>query len=377
MILTIHFANGRDALSFYSPDSPWNLEIGTNPAVDPASRVYLESIHGPFGSNPLHFTIPLYRITGEEPRIGIQIKKYFSSVQNNGLQLTITKNTSVSLPWPPDAMAAAGTDGNLVIWNSRTGDEWGFWKAGQQNGSWQATNGYHYNTHWSAIPPDGFRSRGAGLPYLAGLVLREEIDRGHIDHAIAFGINYPADWYVFPATKTDSTRKDPRLLPMGSRLQLNPDLGEKDFDRWKLSRAGKIIARALQKYGMILVSGSGHPKIYVESENTARWSGMLTKNTVKNIPFTAFRLLSLETPSRPAAVEKISVQHENGGNMISWTVSPAANRYSIYRKADDKYFLLASDVTECAYFDPMGQTATEYRIIAINHNGVSESLSIH
>jgi hypothetical protein len=129
-----------------------------------------------------------------------------------------------------------------------------------------------------------------------------EITQGHIDHAIAFGYPFPArDRCVFPASKTDGDSDLPDAIPEGARLQLNPQLTEADFDRLGLDRTGKIIARALQKYGMILVDYSGRPKIYVENladNPLARqaWSDpqlRLTDSTIEQIPYSSFRVLAL------------------------------------------------------------------------------------
>ncbi len=68
-----------------------------------------------------------------------------------------------------------------------------------------------------------------------------------------------------------------------------------------LDHAGKIIARALQEYGMILVDHSGSFKIYVEdliNNPFARedWTDPdlnLTKESIYGIPYTSFRVLEL------------------------------------------------------------------------------------
>ncbi len=75
--------------------------------------------------------------------------------------------------------------------------------AGEQVWGVGASNGYHYNTAWSGVPPRGFSSRGAGVPYLAGLVRKCEIEQGHIDHALAFVYPRTTARFVFPATKSD------------------------------------------------------------------------------------------------------------------------------------------------------------------------------
>lgn len=283
----------------YGVDSPWNLKIGPEPVYDPNSEVIVGSLHGVFGSDPTRYTMPVYAVDPQTTMVTVRLSGLFSNVTGNGETLAVTKRPDLLVPVPSHARKAKGRDGQMILWNPETGDEWGFWRMKKAGGIWTAVNGYHYNTRWSGVPPSGFISRGAGVPYLAGLIRPWEIAQGRIDHAIAFGVDYPNQLFVYPATKSDGKGLT-HFLPAGARLQLDPSLTEDDFTEWGLDRAGKIIARALQTYGMILVDGSGHPKIYAEYEATANWNGVIHKNTVRTIPYTSFRVLSLATPIRRA-----------------------------------------------------------------------------
>lgn len=276
----------------YSSESPWNQPIPENPSIDPDSSRYIAAIEGHFGSRTDKYTFPVYRVDGDTPRIGVRISGFWSHVSDGGEKLDVSRKTHVSLPIPAGAIPAKGKDAHLVLWDSATGDEWGLWHVRRTRKGWEAENGYHYNTNWNAVPPKGFISRGAGIPYLAGLIFPHELRAGAIEHALALGINYPSPLHVYPATKSDGRSYEAWSLPMGSRLQLDPKYTEKDFKRWGLDRSGKIIARALQRYGMILVDGSGHPKVYGEYDGTADWDGRLRRDTVRRIPYKAFRVLA-------------------------------------------------------------------------------------
>ena len=277
----------------YSRDSPWNQPIPENPPIDPDSSRYVEAIEGHFGSRTDKYTFPVYRVDSDTPGIGVRISGFWSDVSDGGNKIEVRRKTHVSLPIPAGAIPAKGKDSHLVLWDSATGDEWGLWHVRRTRKGWEAENGYHYNTRWNAVPPKGFISRGAGIPYLAGLIFPHELRAGAIEHAIALGINYPSPLHVYPATKSDGRSYEPWSLPMGSRLQLDPKYTEQDFVRWGLDRSGMIIARALQRYGMILVDGSGHPKIYGEYDGTAGWGDLLGPDTVRRIPYKAFRVLAL------------------------------------------------------------------------------------
>ncbi|MBI3977128.1 MAG: hypothetical protein HY331_02975 [Chloroflexi bacterium] len=278
----------------YAANSPWNTPIGPNPAYDPQSARYLSALAGSFGSDPTQYTYPVYEIASNTPLRTIKLSGTFSNVTDNGTGLTNLKAPALQIPIPAGARPARGGDAQFIIWNRETGDEWGFWKViVNADGTYAATNGYHYNTNWSGVPPKGFISRGAGVPYLTGLIRPWEIAQGRIDHAIAFAYDYPTPEYVYPATKSDGSGSYPDM-PEGTRLQLDPSLTNADFDRWGLSPTGKIIARALQEYGMIIIDKSGHPKIYAEYEATADWNGTLSASTISKIPYAAFHVIKIQ-----------------------------------------------------------------------------------
>ncbi len=280
----------------YSTDSPWNTPIGPDPVYDAQSKTVTAAMTGVFGINPNRYTLPVYLVTTATQTVRLRLSGVYSHVGKDGTALTLEKKIILKVPIPSDAKPAHGKDGHIVFWNPQTGDEWGFWRVNPEwkDGIWSARNGYHYNTRWSGVPPVGFNSRGAGVPYLLGLIRPWEIEQGHIDHAIAFAMNYPSPLSIYPATKSDGKHLLPHHPPMGARFQLDPTLTDADFRRWGLDRTGRIIARALQEYGMILIDRSGHPKLRAEYEGTAHWGQTLNKNTVRAIPYSALRMLALD-----------------------------------------------------------------------------------
>jgi hypothetical protein len=152
-----------------------------------------------------------------------------------------------------------------------------------------AANGYHYNTQWSGVPPTGFGSRGAGVPYLAGLVRPCEIGQRHIDHALAFAYQNTTSGFVYPATKSDGTASNG--MPEGSRLQLNPAIPGSMIKSWGCLGACFTIAKALQRYGMYLIDTAGHPKVFLEYDGTAHWGNGVSAATTNPIPLAAFRVI--------------------------------------------------------------------------------------
>lgn len=364
----------------YGQDSPWNLRIGPDPDYDRYSRRLLENLRGPFGCDPTQYTYPVYdEISPDTPVREIMISGVYSDVTEGGAALELRKDLTVRVPLPDGAEPSRGSDGQLIVTDPATGDEWGFWRFRRRgDGSLVARNGYHYNVNWSGVPPLGFVSRGAGVPYLAGLIRPGEIKAGRIGHALAFGCQDPGGLFVYPATKSDG-EKDFPALPEGSRLQLDPQLDDSDFEEWGLSPAGKTIARALQEYGMILVDGSGHPKIYVEDHHTADWEGLLRAETVAPIPYSAFRVLSLAAPSKPPKPPEVTAWRERNGVALRWKPSPSATRYRIRRRRKGKGWVSVDRwVVKTQYTDTAARPAAgyEYSLQAVSHNGVSEAVHV-
>jgi hypothetical protein len=288
----------------YSETSPWNTPIEPSPRVDPNSEQMIatlksEKSDGAIFSDPDQYSYPVYFADRSTPRWRVPCLKYKCTIVSmDGVSRT---EMLTDVPIPADAKPSSGTDGQLIIIDRTTGTEYNLWQVQRTEAGWEASNGSMYNVFWDAMPQN-YGSRGAGVPYYAGLVRPWEIEQGHIDHAIAFG--YPTvarDRCVFPASKTDGKSKERYAIPEGARLQLDPSLTEADFDRMGLDRTGKIIARALQQYGMILIDVSGRPKLYIENleDNPfakVKWSDPalnLTSTTIASIPHTAFHVLEL------------------------------------------------------------------------------------
>jgi hypothetical protein len=341
----------------YATAGPWNTPIDAAPTFDPDSAQYVNYLltntdQNILTSDPTQYSFPLFVADAATPLRTVRFNvnnpsgygsgtysNVYGSGSDTATNMAVTQGKwSVTLPVPAGASSANGSDGQAVVWNPATGDEWGFWQLmpdPASPGNFVATNGYHYNILWNGVPPKGFGSRGPGMPYSAGLIRPCEILQGHIDHAIAFAFRSPSSSWVYPATKSDGGNFGDafpevagvtKRLPEGARLQLDPILTDGDLgilkDRhgnpcstidaggvWKQTTC-LIIAHALQRYGMIVADHSGRAKIYAEYSDcttspcsgwTAHWgqnvNGVaipaLDQYTANAIPLARFRVLKL------------------------------------------------------------------------------------
>jgi serine/threonine-protein kinase len=93
----------------------------------------------------------------------------------------------------------------------------------------------------------------AGFPIAPLLFNADELARGSIDHAIRFILPNPrirAGVFVHPATHAGGPRGPDSAPPYGVHLRLKAS-----YDLSHLKPAARVVARAMQKYGMFLSDG--------------------------------------------------------------------------------------------------------------------------
>ncbi len=283
----------------YLSTSVWNTPLPVPARYDDFSDPMMETLTTGITSDPDQYTFPVYFADANTPRWDIPCRQTKCTIATGRPAFTTTR--LIDVPIPTEARPSAGDDAQMIIIDLDTGAEYDLYHIQRTDVGWVVDNGSLY-TVWGDGIPAPYTSRGAGVPYYAGLIRPWEIDQGRIEHALAFGYPHVAyDRCVFPASKTDGKSSLPYAIPEGARLQLDPSLTEADFDHLGLNRTGKIIARALQEYGMILIDVSGRPKVYAENltDNpyaTRQWTDpnlALTSVTIQNLPPDYFHVLAL------------------------------------------------------------------------------------
>ncbi len=231
------------------------------------------------------------------------------------------------VPIPPEAKPAGNDvrlntgewrDGHMVIISYDRRYAWDFFGALKYpNGTWQTdtVRRWDLNTDGVDQPYVGNGSaRQAPVPLSHGLITYEEIQKGYIDHAIAFATHSAKAGSpgVYPAvTPNNGESTDPWAPWLGFRFQLDPSI---DVNSLNLSPAGKVIARALQEYGMIFVenAGPGNNAIYAEdltgkSQSWGSWGSVF--GSLAEIPLNRLRVVMPIYPStgKPSAPNNLQV----------------------------------------------------------------------
>ena len=168
-------------------------------------------------------------------------------------------------------------DCHLLVLHQPTHTLYEMWRADITNGAFRGgcLAIWHLDTIYS---PSGRGEQctsadAAGLP-MAPLLFTAELQAGTIDHAIRFILPNPriqAGAYVHPASHAGAPTGQ-GMPPYGARLRLRAD-----YPLSSLPDEGtRIIARALQRYGMILADGGNIALTAADDRFTAaKWSNVL------------------------------------------------------------------------------------------------------
>jgi hypothetical protein len=282
----------------FSNDSPWNTPIPDNPAIDPNSDALIADFEtsSEWGEhldvNIGGYSIPLYWADENTPLTEVRCDiggMGFSG--DNGMDAT------AMVPIPDSAAPDPESDHHLLIVDRSTNLEWGMWNTVNDNGTWTCGLGANIDLLGTGVRPNAtqnptwYTSHGAracGFPLVAGLIRMEEIEAGKIEHALI--VAYPhirSGWFTPPASTAQASNgqgaEPDRGIPCGGRIQLDPRI---DLDTLGLTRSGRIICLALQKYGAYVGDYSGAMSLYAENSPEAQdyWaSGVLDTYELQDI----------------------------------------------------------------------------------------------
>lgn len=299
----------------FSDDSPWNTEIPEGAVKHLDSDRIMAGIKRKASNIRLvnKYNIPLWVVDSDKmPEYRVKSKKIFDTWD------TDRDNWSdVTIPIKPDMWGESTKDGHIIIIDPAKNTAWEMsrfkWKKDdkQQMIPTSTTfNIWDLNGKGYALP-DGKRwqlrgGRGSGFPVIAGLLRPEQLLHGEIRHALVF--TYPdnrrsdtgKDLFISPpAARSDGKRIGDHYPVEGMLFQLDPSLTDNDFDRWGLNREGKIVARALQRYGMYLGDNGGAMALVVQMLDPSKkihrekWEALFPgfyKN-IRRIPTDKFRIV--------------------------------------------------------------------------------------
>lgn len=228
----------------FAENSPFRTLIPPDAPVDPNSAAMINAVAWDHSANAstIEFGIPIYTAGPQTPRYTVPCTiPEWGHCPFDGLQV----------PIPDGARPQEGSDGAMVVIDPVSRTIFEFWLAKPGNRSW--TTGF---AAVNSLDGSGWggASTGSGASRLAGVVRVAEIAQGSIPHALAMqSYNVCAKVFRPPALKTDGQSTKPDCLPEGTRIQLDPSL---DLGSLGLTRAERLVAEALQRYGAYIMDVS-------------------------------------------------------------------------------------------------------------------------
>jgi len=300
---------------FFSAQSPWNRPIPRDARVHPLSGQYIQrnlvAIDTKLQLNMDAWTMPVYFVDASTPVVDVECiyaKSHGdrpSFVDKSGKSWIVHTPQGVILkdvPIPPGALPdiaislrpEINADAHLCIVDVQRRLEWDFCWMAKRDGRWIAGQGIVFDLDGDGVPPHYVGSgRASGFPLTAGLIFKDEIEAGVIEHPLVFAFPNPGQGHVYPpATCSDGPQPTEQYgLPEGALVQLDPTV---DVDSLDLDRAGKTIARALQKYGMYCGDGAGGMPVYAEGFPFVEpdpWKGLMHPDSPVGVPVERLRVI--------------------------------------------------------------------------------------
>jgi hypothetical protein len=305
----------------FNAQSFWNQPIASNAETDPQSDHYIGLLKkeptGPrFGINLYKFTIPVFEVDSNTPTY---VVKHHTLTENDKKSWGVNHEhyghgaefDAEPVPIPDEALPDSAQDAHLVLIDRGRRIIWDMWAAKKYpDGSWGSNTGMKYDLDGSGVfnrenlgVVDGESvhffgpGRAAGVPVVAGLIFYDEVMKGEINHKLAFATRWNAyREFVYPATNTDGFTDGG--IPEGAVIQLDPSL---DLSKFDLLPGELVVAKALQKYGMVNVDIAGGSVLYAEqlAQHPGKsWKGILRdyEGGINSIPLEYFHVLKIVNP---------------------------------------------------------------------------------
>jgi hypothetical protein len=304
--------------NFFAPTSIWNQGVAPNAPVDPNSAAYVRNLArqatprtaGGYGAGiqTTSFGVPIYTVGAAQPRIPVKL---------DTVSPILGAAFKAGIPLPANAVAAAGTDGNLAVWQPSTDTMWEFWKLTRQADGWHARWGgkmvgvsRNPGVYRDVLGPDGknyiercwWGAPSSKFPLVAGVIRISELRSGVIPHALVLHLpEIRAGVRNFPAQGTDGGSTAPNSIPMGARFRLDPSV---NVNAMPWPPAIKALAKAAQSYGVVVGNRSGDvgfraedPRQYGTDPYPALFGNVSASKLMRQFPWDKLRMLRLDLRS--------------------------------------------------------------------------------
>jgi hypothetical protein len=252
--------------------------------LDPLSRAWVASINDQIrrhfsraAMNTNRFSPPIFIVGADEPTMRIRARRR----QEPSWAFPPLEALWTDVPLPADFQPAQGTDREAILYQPETGRYWEFWmlertgettrnSQGAEVAEWAAAWGGHIgdlsrNPGYFETAGDGvtYGTAATGLVLLAGLVTMAEQRRGEVRHALHLGLpeTRKGSW-IWPAQRSDGRVADEKAILQGAIFRLPAEI---DLESQVMTGYARMLARAVQRYGMVVRDTAGAVTLYAEN----------------------------------------------------------------------------------------------------------------
>ena len=283
---TIYYPPPPVVWEFWTENSYWRMKIPENAPLHPDSDKMVEWLKGP-GSNYQNghvivnwqaWTKPIYDASEDTPKVTVY--------KSNGRTVRFY-NVPIDPSWEP----ASDADHSIGIIDWSGWKYYDFWNIFYEGGVWKSGAGYVYDLDSTGVAPNRvWTVGGSSTPFLAMAIRDEEIEAGVINHPLSCCLKTPKQGVKVypPAATTDGKSLDTYAIPEGARIQLDPNL---DLDSLGLSRTARIIAKAMQEYGIVVKESGGAWALYAEHKLSANCGSDMSNGVLHNLPTDKWRIV--------------------------------------------------------------------------------------
>jgi hypothetical protein len=262
--------------TLFPADDVWHADVSALP-VHPRSADWITSMGGP--DRRLH---PDFGPNGADQPYGIPYSVVAGSAQKVAVAFDYAGESDRGpYPFGPSTPIEGGSDAHALVVDKDNCTLYELYAANWNGGHPTAGSGAIWDLRSNTLRPSGWTSAdAAGLPILPGLLRRDEVAAGDVDHAIRLTAARTDRSFLWPARHQAGAASDPSLPPMGAWFRLKPG-----FDLTRFRPDTQVVLRAMQRHGLIVADNGSN--WYFTGTSEPGWDNALL-DQLKTVPAGAF-----------------------------------------------------------------------------------------
>ena len=283
---------------YFPADAPWYQDISTAP-VDSESAAVISWLSGVGGWGGGHmqidFSIEVLEANASTPFVSFMPTDDFYDPDCDFAAVPLPPNGA--LEGEAGYQCASDGDCHLIVVHRPSNRLYEMWRADVVGSQFFGGCLAVWNMNLTYLPTgrgnDCTSADAAGFPIAPLLFNADEVAAGHIDHAIRFILpnsRMRRRVYVHPATHSTFPTSGPATAPpYGARLRLRADYPLQNLP----NAAARVVARAMQKYGILLADG-GTIALTAQSDRftAAKWNGLLGPLDLQLLQVSDFQMVA-------------------------------------------------------------------------------------